>query len=126
MLHNNIHNIDRIQNTSMILNTLAFVAGVFFVQQLAELPTIYWLSIAVQFALSLLFLRFITQFPPLSKTFLSLVAIFLLGISWASVRAQLRLADELPYAWEQQAILLAGVVASVPEVSERGDDFDFM
>lgn len=119
------NNTVRIDKPSMMLSTLAFVAGVFFVQQLAVLPSFYWLSIAVLFALFLLFVRFFGKFPPFSKAFLSLVAIFLLGISWASVRAHQRLSDELPHVWEQQPVLVEGVVASVPEVTERGERFRF-
>lgn len=53
---------------------------------------------AVPIALVLLFVPFFINVPPLSKFFLTLVAIFLLGISWASMQAQMRLADELPHA----------------------------
>lgn len=113
------------QKPSIIIIALAFLAGVFFVQQLAVLPSIYWLGMAVPFALMLLFAPLFVKVSPLSKFFLTLVAIFLLGVSWATVRAQLRLADELPHAWEQQAVLLEGVVASVPEVTERGERFRF-
>lgn len=120
-----IHNIAHPQKNSIISITLAFVAGVFFVQQLAELPSFYWLGVVVPFVIFLLFLRLFIQLPPFSKTFLCLVAIFLLSISWATLRAQLRLADALPHAWEQKSILLEGVVASVPEVSERGERFRF-
>ena len=80
---------------------------------------------AVPIALVLLFAPFFINVPPLSKFFLTLVAIFLLGISWASMQAQMRLADELPHALEEQAVLLEGVVASVPEVTERGERFRF-
>lgn len=113
------------QKPSIIIISLAFVAGVFFVQQLAMLPSFDWLSTAVPFALLLLFAPSFAKVSPFSKIVLTLFAIFLLSISWAGVRAQLRLADELPHAWEQQTVLLEGVVASVPEVSERGERFRF-
>jgi competence protein ComEC len=47
----------------------------------------------------------------------------LFGVSWVSGFAYWRKGDELPHAWEQKAIAIEGVVASVPEATGRGDRF---
>lgn len=53
------------------------------------------------------------------------IAALLFGISWASGFALWRMSDELPQQWEQKSITITGVVASVPEVTERGERFRF-
>lgn len=47
------------------------------------------------------------------------------GFSYAHWRADVRLADALPSAWEGQDIELVGVIASLPGVSARGTRFEF-
>jgi competence protein ComEC len=120
-----IHTIAHPQKISIISIALAFVTGVFFMQQLAALPDFCWLVAAFFFALVLFFVRFFIKFSATSVVLLTLVAVFLLGICWASVRAHVRLSDELPHAWELKPILVEGVVASVPEVSKLGERFQF-
>ncbi len=48
-----------------------------------------------------------------------------LGFGYAAWRAQLRLADELPRAWEGADIALVGVVDELPQASARGTRFAF-
>ncbi|MFN0164569.1 MAG: DNA internalization-related competence protein ComEC/Rec2 [Burkholderiales bacterium] len=48
-----------------------------------------------------------------------------LGFIWATGMAQWRLADRLDPAWEGRDIDLVGVVASLPQVQERGVRFEF-
>jgi competence protein ComEC len=45
------------------------------------------------------------------------------GYGWAAWRAELRLADELPLAWEGKDVRVIGVVASLPARFERGVRF---
>ena len=47
------------------------------------------------------------------------------GFYWAAWRADLRLADELPLAWEGRDIKVIGVVAALPQFTERGVRFTF-
>ncbi|WP_430626783.1 DNA internalization-related competence protein ComEC/Rec2 [Thiobacter aerophilum] len=54
-----------------------------------------------------------------------LAAAFAAGYSYAGWRAALRLADTLPPAWEGRDIQVVGVVAGLPQVSERGLRFAF-
>lgn len=115
-------------NFSFVIGALAFVVGAFFIQQLAALPTATLLIFSALFACVVLGLRGFTAALNSSQIFniiLCCFAIFLLGVSWAGGRAVMRLQDALPHAWEQKAIVLQGVVASVPEVTERGERFRF-
>ena len=47
-----------------------------------------------------------------------------LGFAWAGLRAHLRLAEQLPEAWERRDIVVRGVVAGLPQRFERGERFD--
>jgi competence protein ComEC len=49
----------------------------------------------------------------------------LLGFFWAAIFATVRLNDELPQDWQQKSVEIIGVVASLPEVTERGERFRF-
>jgi competence protein ComEC len=48
-----------------------------------------------------------------------------LGFIWAAAFATIRISDELPKDWEQKSITLIGVIATLPEVTERGERFLF-
>lgn len=120
----------------MIIAALMFVFGAWNVQQLAQLPSLYWLLCA-SIVFAFIFLtqyhsRFFLYFhnrnfhtPQLLKNFLLSAAAFIFGVCWASGFALWRMSDELPHAWEQKAIQIIGVVASVPEATERGTRFRF-
>ena len=47
------------------------------------------------------------------------------GFFWAASVAQHRLADSLPKDWEGRDLRVGGVVASVPQLTERGARFEF-
>jgi competence protein ComEC len=49
----------------------------------------------------------------------------LLGGGYAQHRANLRLAESLPTAWEGRDLVLTGAIASLPTVTERGTRFVF-
>lgn len=104
----------------MRLFALAFVAGVWGLQQLPDLPAFYWV---------------VTLVPPLLFSLRRrdsihyrlnlLVLAFGLGFFWAAAHAHIRLADALPHAWEGRDIQLTGVVSSMPQPQERGVRFEF-
>lgn len=48
-----------------------------------------------------------------------------LGFAWAAWRAELRLADQLPLAWERRDVSVVGIVAELPRELERGRRFVF-
>ncbi len=108
-----------------------FVFGAWVVQRLTQLPSLAWLlcalAVAMLIILSQFYLRYSSQYHTrqYSRVCLLSVAAFLLGLCWASSFALWRLSDELPHTWEQKTIAVVGVVASVPEATERGERFRF-
>jgi competence protein ComEC len=104
----------------MVLLALAFVAGALGLQQLPHLPAPHWAAVLLPLLLfSLLWCdRF---FGRLNLALLVCGA----GFFWAAAHAHVRLADELPQAWEGRDIQLIGVVATMPQQQERGERFEF-
>ncbi len=56
---------------------------------------------------------------------LAVAAALLAGFGYAALRAQIRLAEELPRAWEGEDIEIVGVVDDLPAVSAQGTRFAF-
>ncbi len=121
-----------------------FVFGAWSVQQFSELPSIAMVAglSVVLFITALLVSRLnsknltvlslglknLTVLPLNIKNltvFYEHIFAFLFGIIWASSFAMLRLSDELPKSLEQTSIEMIGVVASLPELTERGTRFRF-
>ena len=106
---------------------LGFVAGAWVLQQQGELPSPLGQVALAGIASGLLGLwRLIRrkQGRPLPALALCCAA-GLLGFSWSAWRADLRLADALPTAWEGRDVVVTGVVASLPDRIPRGLRFDF-
>jgi competence protein ComEC len=115
----------------MIFAALMLVLATWIVQQqaslLGPLSLIAILLLALGIWLSAYSPRISTALQhrsDLNKLRIGLVA-FLVGMCWASAYAHWRLNDQLPVAWQQKNIELIGVVASVPEITERGSRFRF-
>ena len=108
----------------MILFALGFVFGAFLLQQQAQLPA---LGAGYLLAASLIclfnFSRFKLHFALHKACIFAFAALF--GFFWAALFATTRLSDELPKDWEQKSIDVIGVVATLPEVTERGERFKF-
>jgi len=128
----------------MISLALMFVFGAWNVQQLSALPSFAMLValsvslICSAFLISRLKakrliikpfkLKNLTVLPFSVKNltvFYRHIFAFTFGIIWASGFAMLRLSEELPKSLEQVPIEMVGVVASVPESTERGIRFRF-
>ena len=108
----------------MIIFALGFVFGAWLLQQQPVLPDIF---IALQAALVLasslvVYTKFHHKY---SKKLSLLLVAALLGFYWAATFATIRLSDELPKDWQQKSVTIIGVVASLPEVTERGERFRF-
>jgi hypothetical protein len=58
-------------------------------------------------------------------TALVILAAAAVGFAYAALRAEARLADALPVAWEGEDIALVGVVDDLPQASARGTRFAF-
>jgi len=104
----------------MRLFVAAFVLGAALLQREARLPELPFalLGTAVLLAASLV------RHGP-ARLMIAIAAGGLLGHGYAAWRAEVRLADTLPFAREGEDIALAGVVASLPQVSDRGTRFLF-
>ncbi|MFW5431724.1 MAG: DNA internalization-related competence protein ComEC/Rec2 [Methylophilaceae bacterium] len=108
----------------MIVFALGFVFGAWLLQQQVALPSLYWLPvIAISLFLFVLLRHFrAPQYCRLPAVFISAG---LVGFFYAALFATLRLNDELPKAWEQKNIEIVGVVATMSEVTARGERFRF-
>jgi len=103
---------------------LMFVFGVWVLQQLPELPGVYWLLLLVPLIVSLfIFPKSVASFS-VSKSIVLLLA-FGLGFFWAASYAHYRMADALPADMQGKNIQIVGVVASMPQQLEHGERFEF-
>ena len=122
----------------MRLFVAAFAAGIWLLQQQADLRGLPWLAALIGAVVLLLVLRRHLlkvetadreKSAPAIRRFaapaLLIVAAASLGFAWAAALAQLRLADELPAALEGRDMELTGVVAGLPQALERGVRFEF-
>lgn len=108
------------------LAILAFVAGVGWLQQQPTLPDPahgWWLIAALP--VLVIGRRFPAARAHPLVIALTLAVAFAAGFFYAAGRAEMRLADALPTAWEGRDIQLTGVVATLPQFNERGVRFDF-
>jgi competence protein ComEC len=106
--------------------TLGFVFGAWLLQQQATLLSLYWI-----FALIPIFYVAVKSHPFSFKStdLIKNISIFifagLLGFLWAATFATIRLNDELPADWQQKSINIVGTIATLPEVTEKGERFQF-
>ncbi|OIQ82471.1 ComEC family competence protein [mine drainage metagenome] len=105
---------------------VAFAFGVWCLQQMPALPGPYWVAVLLA---PLISARTARSFPHPAAQLARHISLFILclgaGFFYAAVMAQQRLTDALPAAWEGQDIQLVGVVASLPQMQERGERFLF-
>ncbi len=105
---------------------LGLLLGVFALQNMPELPALSWeswLGAGLVGLVASFWLRARGRIWP--GAMMALCCGLLLGFGYAEWRAETRLADALPRAWEGRDIELNGVVASLPQINERGTRFEF-
>ncbi len=111
------------------LALVAFAAGVVLLQWQAVLPQVVsCLGGALAAATAGATLHLLRQRLPaqrIAATMLAIAAAGALGFGYAAWRAQVRLADALPSAWEGEDIALVGVIDDLPLTSARGTRFSF-
>ena len=119
----------------MIKLALGFVFGAWLLQQQAVLPSPYYILASAFVLILALFL--IVKFRSFSFKYASLIkyklikkiSVFvfasLLGYLWAATFATIRLNNELPIDWQQKNINVVGVIATLPEITEKGERFQF-
>lgn len=117
----------RLSKLSIQLNILAFVFGASLLQQQAALPGIVWVWGLLPVIVVAAGVSWRKQGVVLVATEKILLFIFFLGAGffWAAILAQSRLDVALPHEWEGRDIQLVGVVASLPQTSDRSVRFRF-
>src|SRR5258708_39536986 len=101
---------------------LAFVLGTLVLQHASELPQAALLPAA---AAALLALVVIPVRLRTARFACLVVAGALAGVGAAAWRAEARLAEALPVAWEGEDVELAGIVAGLPQGMAGGTRFLF-
>ena len=107
----------------MRLSILAFACGVLLLQHREVLPSTGMTVGLVLLALSCTLAGILWSHR--AGRALLLVGVVLFGFVWAGGRAQLRLSDELPSAWEGRDVEITGVITTLPQRFERGERFEF-
>ncbi len=110
----------------MIKFALGFVFGAWLLQQQAVLPSLYWLFALIPALYLVVKSRSLSfQYANLLQKINIFVLAALLGFLWAASFASMRLHDELPADWQQKSINIIGVIATLPEITEKGERFQF-
>ena len=109
----------------MRLAILAFAAGVIALQVQPELPAAWPWALAGLAGAALAAVPISTTALQRMFRVLGIVACVALGVAWASWRADVRLADELPPAWEGRDVEVTGVIAGLPQDFANGTRFEF-
>src|SRR4051812_7815492 len=110
----------------MRLYVMGFAAGVWWLQQQAQLPQPGWHWLAPPLAFALLAMATVqSPFVRTARRTLAVGCCLICGALWAAWLAGLRLADELPAVWEGEDIQLVGVIAAMPQPYERSVRFEF-
>ncbi len=113
---------------------LAFALGVVALQMQGELPPWpwAWLGGAVGGVFLLLLCRRLGRGRAATSGALRIAAYVVaglvslaLGFAWAAWRAEVRLAEGLPEAWEGRDLVVVGVVAGLPQDFSQGQRFEF-
>jgi competence protein ComEC len=112
---------------------LAFSLGIVMLQQQASLPspwhTVYaLLPISVALGCAVYASRAVGARRRIARAAALSVAAFAVGMAgffYAAWRADTRLADALPPAWEGQDIRLVGMIDDLPQPADRGTRFAF-
>ena len=104
---------------------VAFACGVAWLQTCAALPGHpAWIGSAGFVALALVAVTR-TRLRRVALMLPAIAAALLAGFGYAAWRAETRLAEELPRAWEGEDIDIIGVVDDLPTISAQGARFTF-
>ncbi|TSA38674.1 MAG: DNA internalization-related competence protein ComEC/Rec2 [Methylococcaceae bacterium] len=98
----------------MIVTASGLLIALVLIQQLADLPELSWLLLAVILLLPILWRRHWR------------LAVIIMGIMWALSYAHLKLADRLPNALDGLEVSLTGVIDTLPVQQTRAEHFDFL
>lgn len=104
---------------------LAFAMGVWLLQQQPHLPDSRWLWALPLLATPLFFPRSEISWRQYARQILIVLVSLAMGFAWAGWRAQMRMADALPAAWQGVDVRIEGVVAGLPDRDTSSERFDF-
>ena len=105
----------------MLIAIICFATGIAWLQWQAELPPDLTLAMMGLLTLAAALVALVHRRQRAALP----VAAFLLGILWATMMAQWRLADALPEASEGRDIQVEGIISALPQLFENGWRFDF-
>ena len=110
----------------MVMNVALFVLGVTLLQRQSTLPGVLWTYALVPLLLIWILLASDASGskPWLSRAW-GAASCLAAGFLWAALSAHVKLADFLPDEWEGRDVQVTGVVAELPQRSERGARFRF-
>lgn len=109
----------------MRIYLLAFAFGVWLLQQQPQLPDVRWLWALPLFMTPFLVSASSKTWVNYSRLALIALACVTIGFAYASWRAQMRMADALPWAWQGVDVRVEGVVADLPDRDTQGERFNF-
>lgn len=95
-------------------------------QQQAELPELRWAAALLLLVPAFFYGAYVYPTILVASRKILTVSFFLgLGFFWAAMFAHWRMAEVLPPAWEGRDIELIGVIAELPQITDRGVRFRF-
>lgn len=106
---------------------IGFLAGIGLLQTQASLDAVWWWPLAAM-PLPLLWLVRHAGLPRVQAIVRPIVialCMAFLGFAFASWRAETRMAEELPREWESRDVTLNGLIANLPQRTDRGVRFEF-
>ena len=106
----------------MRLFVLAFILGAFLLQDQRSLPGPDGALLGSAAALAC---ALVPNERRLARAFLLTAAGFLLGFGYSAERAQVRLAESLPFAMEGVDVAVTGIVSGLPQPNDMGTRFLF-
>ncbi len=107
----------------MRLYLIAFCAGVWLLQQQADLPPARWLW-SLPLLSTVLWMPSYSRFIPESLRRIGVAVLCAaLGFAWAAWRADLRLDQRLPEHWQGVDVELIGTVVDLPQQNARSERF---
>jgi competence protein ComEC len=114
----------------MRMAIIGFAIGVWWLQRQPALPDAGLLiGCTILLGLAMIAAMLLWPSPRGTRTRLAVRVLLVLlactcGASWSVWRAEARLADQLPMAWESRDVLLTGVVDGLPRLMDGAVRFD--
>lgn len=110
----------------MPLILAAFITGIFFLQQQADLPPLWSLATLLLIAcIAAVYAYRVRTLRPRMALSSAMLCAFFIGFTYAAVFAHVQCADALDWNDEGRDVRISGVISSLPSPLERGTRFEF-